>query len=109
MATEHTPGPWNDAAQEEPWTLGDAVTAAADGTTLDHVEVFVPVFGADESLVALVPYGNGEPQDATLSLIAAAPDLLAAAQRFLAATTAEDSHWALVALEESVAKATGND
>lgn len=96
MSTQHTPGPW----------------AVVDGYYASFKEVTGPSFKVSAVMWATdLTEDDYQKRNADLHLIAAAPDLLAAAQNVLSHKRGEDD-WLILAvhcreLEAAIAKATG--
>lgn len=109
MTTKHTPGPWYVGAQN------DAIYIIAGRPPALNNDF--PVHGADRELIAAMK-GDGYSMDsANASLIAAAPDLLAALQVVMPALEVMRKQWPRSKHDDSldvvafaraaIAKATG--
>ena len=90
MSAKHTPGPWKVARQNPSPTTGEWMIAGAKPGYLAEVR----------------DCGSGD-VEANARLIAAAPDLLEAAESVIATWERGDLAGAVCALDEAIAKAKG--
>lgn len=95
MDTKHTPGPWSVSKSKH---MGG-----------EHVVATLAEDRDDRALVVHAPHGNADQDDANAYLIAAAPELLAALQRYVNCDKARDVSGDTPARQAraAIAKATG--